>query len=306
MQMQEPLVSIICTTYNHGSFIRQCLDGFMMQKTNFTFEVLIHDDASTDNTADIIREYEDKYPDIIKPIYQTENQYQKGVKIGITYLYPRAKGKYIAECEGDDYWTDPLKLQKQVDFLEKHSEYVMCSHMCDRFCDTTGEFVRKISDNDVNYSLPEFLKGEWYYQTLSVLFRRDALDLNNFLKYKICTDLVLFYELLRFGGKGIMLKDNMGVYRWHTGGIWSMIGMDSMRAQEFKVRFAIYEVVPNKDSAALLLQVWRKPISRRWLISHPSVSINSFAIFTKYLGVFETIKLLFGKIFLAKDIKLKQ
>lgn len=122
MQMQEPLVSIICTAYNHGPFIRQCLDGFMMQKTNFPFEVLVHDDASTDNTAEIIREYEDKYPDIIKPIYQTENQYSKGVKIGLTYLYPNAKGKYIAECEGDDYWTDPLKLQKQVDFLEANLE----------------------------------------------------------------------------------------------------------------------------------------------------------------------------------------
>lgn len=119
--MADPLVSIICITYNHEPYIRQCLDGFMMQKTNFPFEVLIHDDASTDKTADIIREYEARYPDVIKPIYQTENQYSKGVKIGLTYLYPNAKGKYIAECEGDDYWTDPLKLQKQVDFLDSNS-----------------------------------------------------------------------------------------------------------------------------------------------------------------------------------------
>ena len=114
----EILVSICCITYNHEKYIRDAIEGFLMQKTDFPFEVLIHDDASTDGTADIIREYETKYPDIIKPIYQTENQYSKGIKISATYNYPRAKGKYIALCEGDDYWIDPYKLQKQVDFLE--------------------------------------------------------------------------------------------------------------------------------------------------------------------------------------------
>ena len=124
---QSPIVvSIVSLAYNHAKYIRQCLDGFIMQKTHFAFEVLIHDDASTDGTADIIREYELKYPNIIKPIYQTENQYQKGVAIGATYLYPRVQGKYIAECEGDDYWTDPFKLQKQVDFMEQHPDYGLC------------------------------------------------------------------------------------------------------------------------------------------------------------------------------------
>ena len=121
-------VSISCLAYNHEPYISKCLDGFIMQKTDFPFEVLIHDDASTDRTADIIREYEAKYPDIIKPIYQTENKYSKGIGITKTYQFPRAKGKYIAMCEGDDYWTDPLKLQKQVDFLEKNEEYSACFH----------------------------------------------------------------------------------------------------------------------------------------------------------------------------------
>ena len=118
-----PIVSISCLTYNHAPYIRQCLDGFMMQKTNFLIEILIHDDVSTDGTTDIIREYEQKYPDIIKPIYQTENQHSKGIRITQTYNLPRARGKYIAICEGDDYWIDPLKLQKQVDFLEAHPDY---------------------------------------------------------------------------------------------------------------------------------------------------------------------------------------
>lgn len=126
---QSPLVSISCITYNHLPYIRQCIDGFIKQQTAFPIEVLIHDDASTDGTTDIIREYETNYPEVIKPIYQKENQYSKGMPISATFNWPRAKGKYIAMCEGDDYWTDPLKLQKQVDFLEKNQEYVLTSHL---------------------------------------------------------------------------------------------------------------------------------------------------------------------------------
>ena len=108
--MEETLVSISCITYNQAHFIRQCLDGFLMQKTTFSFEVLIHDDASTDGTTEIIREYESKYPEIIKPLYEKENQWTKGRRGSAVFNYPRAKGKYIALCEGDDYWIDPLKL----------------------------------------------------------------------------------------------------------------------------------------------------------------------------------------------------
>lgn len=95
MMNDEIMVSVICTAYNHEKYIRQCLDGFVMQKTNFKYEVIVHDDASTDNTAEIIREYEKKYPEIIKPIYQKENQYSKGVSIG-KIIYPLCQGKYLA------------------------------------------------------------------------------------------------------------------------------------------------------------------------------------------------------------------
>lgn len=127
--MNNIKVSICSITYNHAPYIRECLDGFLMQECNFDFEVLIHDDASTDNTAEIIKEYQAKYPDIIKPIIQTENQWSKGVRtIQSTYNFSRAKGKYLALCEGDDYWTDPLKLQKQVDALEQHPNIDICTH----------------------------------------------------------------------------------------------------------------------------------------------------------------------------------
>ena len=124
--MDKVLVSIHCLAYNQEAYIRQCLDGFVMQKTNFLFEAIVHDDASIDGTADIIREYEKKYPSIIKPIYETENQYSKGGGVLQRIMDECTHGKYIAICEGDDYWIDPLKLQKQVDFLESNPDYGMC------------------------------------------------------------------------------------------------------------------------------------------------------------------------------------
>lgn len=122
------MVSVSCIAYNHGKYIRQCLEGLVNQITTFKYEILVHDDASTDNTADIIREYEEKYPDLIKPIYQTENQYHKVRSIGAVYQVPRMQGKYAAVCEGDDFWTDPYKLQKQFDIMEKNPNCSICVH----------------------------------------------------------------------------------------------------------------------------------------------------------------------------------
>ena len=124
--MAPPLVSIVCEVYNHEPYLRNCLNGFVMQETTFPFEILIHDDASTDMSVAIIREYASKYPHLFKPIYQVENQYSKKVNIWAQIQFPRAKGKYIAICEGDDYWIDPHKLQKQVDYMEEHPECSLC------------------------------------------------------------------------------------------------------------------------------------------------------------------------------------
>lgn len=122
---ESVLVSVICTAYNHENYIRDALDGFVAQKTSFRFEVLVHDDASTDGTAMIIKEYAEKYPEIIKPIFQTENQYSQGKDI-TDFLYSLAKGKYIALCEGDDCWVDAYKLQKQAEYMETHPACTLC------------------------------------------------------------------------------------------------------------------------------------------------------------------------------------
>jgi glycosyltransferase involved in cell wall biosynthesis len=125
--VNRPVVSVICKAYNHEKYIRKALEGFVMQKTDFPFEVLVHDDASTDHTRDIIEEFAQKYPDIIVPVYQVENQYSKGVKFTWSVLFPRSRGKYIAFCEGDDYWCDPQKLQLQVEQLEAHPDCSACT-----------------------------------------------------------------------------------------------------------------------------------------------------------------------------------
>ena len=119
------LVSIVCNTFNHEKYIKDALEGFVNQKTEYSFEILVYDDASTDKTASIIRQYEEKYPHLIKPIYQTVNQYSRGLRPG-QQNRDRAKGKYVAMCEGDDFWTDEYKLQKQISYMEAHPDCTFC------------------------------------------------------------------------------------------------------------------------------------------------------------------------------------
>lgn len=224
------VVSIQCLAYNHAPYIRQCLDGFVMQKTNFRFEAIIHDDASTDGTQDIIREYEQKYPDIIKPIYETENQYSKGIPGYITDLISsKCKGKYIALCEGDDYWTDPLKLQKQVDFLEEHEDFSCCCHRFKIYFEDTNtwtdDYVGEAFDHNPHAVGLEFTNSDdfrmRFTQTLTMCYRRLSADNIVWPPYIYGKrDFNLHYHLLK-EGKGWCFADYMGVYRKHEDGVWS-------------------------------------------------------------------------------------
>lgn len=163
------MVSIECCVYNHAPYLRQCLDGFVMQKTDFTFEAIVHDDASTDESALIIMEYAERYPNIIKPIIETENQYSKGNGILRRYLDTLLKGKYIAWCEGDDYWIDPLKLQKQVDFMEKNPDYGLIHTMFDST--PIRRFTTKVPQNQDDNYLVDLLKRQYTVGSLTTLYR---------------------------------------------------------------------------------------------------------------------------------------
>lgn len=169
-------VSICCLTYNHRNFIEKCLEGFLSQKVNFPYEILIHDDASTDGTADIIREYERKYPDIIKPIYETENQWEKGRRGSAVFNFPRAKGEYIALCEGDDYWIDKDKLQKQVSFLDENPDYGLIYTEFDRYLEEKRKFERSGFKNYHGIhpnNFEDFLVNAWFLAPCTWMFRSD-------------------------------------------------------------------------------------------------------------------------------------
>lgn len=185
MDTEHPLVSIKCLAFNQEKYIGQTLDGFLMQETDFPFEVIVHDDASPDKTADILREYEKKYPLIVKPVYQTENQYSKHDGSLTRAANAPLKGKYIAECEGDDYWIDPQKLQRQVDFLESHPEYVY-SHTAFKYYDQANDQFLEDSSIENNSRIqredPENIGqhildyNEYRIQTVTTVYKREILS----------------------------------------------------------------------------------------------------------------------------------
>jgi len=231
-----PFVSISCITFNHKDYIRQAIDGFLMQKTNFTFEVLIHDDASTDGTEEIIREYEAKYPEIIKPLYEKENQWTKGRIGSAVFNFPRAQGKYIALCEGDDYWTDPLKLQKQVDFLEGNPDYALCFHPVKIW----DEEKQKLIDDYLTREVPEttdiyeLAKGN-YIHTPSVVFRSKTIKNLPDELFKSPVGDYFLHMLSAEYGKIKKLPNTMAVYRVSNSGVWSLQTADYRVAKWLKL-----------------------------------------------------------------------
>ena len=299
MQSREIVVSVSCLTYNHAPYIRQCLDGFMMQKTDFAFEVLIHDDASTDGTAEIIKEYEARYPDVIKPIYEEENQWVKGRRGSAVFNFPRARGKYIALCEGDDYWTDPLKLQKQVDFLEQNPLYVMCSHRYDYYYQLNDTYDDNHNDTSRSYSLDFLLEGGWLFHPLTVMFKRSAIKNSAYYDCKVSMDAVLFYFILK-QGPGYYLKDNMAVYRVHNGGVWSGINSHSRMLVEYKARLAIYEVDKSDDAAKFIKSQFLKDIGREFFLREWAIVSKALLIVCRHFGLLVTLKIILKRIFMGK------
>lgn len=216
-------VSVICNTYNHEKYIAKTLNSILEQRTEFVIEVLVHDDASTDKTADIIRDFQYRFPDIIKPVYQKKNQYSMGVDIIQRYQFPRVKGKYFAFCEGDDYWNDPYKLQKQYDELELHVDIDICAH-----ASYVLNSSKKIRMNDIVpaakntiFSMSEVIRGGGgFVATNSLLMRASLLDEQPDF-FKKCS---LDYSIQMYGalkGGMLYLSDKMSTYRYMIAGSWS-------------------------------------------------------------------------------------
>ena len=220
--MENITLSIICNTYNHEKYISKCIDGFLKQKTDFNYEILIHDDASTDKTASIIRSYAQKYPNLIKPIYQKTNQYSKGVKISLTFQYPRAKGKYLAICEGDDFWIDENKLQKQVDILEKNDNIDICAHSALVFI--KGKIVSKISPakEECILSIEDVIIGGGGFVATNSLVYRKSLDdsIPNFRKFLSMDYTIQIHGSLR--GGMYFIPEFMSGYNYLIPGSWTL------------------------------------------------------------------------------------
>lgn len=220
MEKQRPMVSVVCSTYNHIDYVRSALDGFVMQKCNFPIEVIVHDDASTDGTAEVVREYAERYPELITAILQTENQHSKGVSL-LTTMCAKGTGKYMAICEGDDYWTDPLKLQKQVDALEAHPEVDICTACTALSADEKIVGKCAPSDKDTVFTPEEvILGGGEFVGTCSIVIRTDLmLTMPEYRKILSCDYTTQILGSLR--GGMLYLSDCMSVYRTFAKGSWT-------------------------------------------------------------------------------------
>lgn len=280
----EVMVSICCLTYNHENYIRKTLDGFVNQKTNFKYEILIHDDASTDKTTEIIQEYEEKYPNLIKPIYQVENQHSRGVKITCALQFPRVTGKYVAMCEGDDFWTDMNKLQLQIEAMEENPNCTFCTH-------AVGIINEDGTDTGKAYPLEDIANGvlkveqfmeilanklPYPFQTSSYFFKSEYLeeivkDIPQFMKLAKVLDMPL---LLFYISKGDVyyINKKMSCYRTQSKGSWnekikSSISMQVENANadilwlnsyneycQFKFEEYVNEIILRKKFYLLLMQ----------------------------------------------------
>ncbi len=222
--MNEILVSIDCITYNHEKYIAEAIDSFLMQKTNFKYEILIHDDASTDGTQQIIKEYYEKYPDIIKPILQIENQYSKGVnEIRYTFNHSRALGKYVAVCEGDDYWTDCNKLQKQVDYMESHPECGLCFHAAEKVKVGKGKIdsIKPYNGSCISPLEEVILGGGGFMATNTILYRKKVVDNAPDFYLNAPIDDYPLQVLTASKNYAYYIDEFMAVYRLGVEGSWS-------------------------------------------------------------------------------------
>ncbi|MBD5331344.1 MAG: glycosyltransferase [Bacteroides sp.] len=270
----KPLVTISCGTFNQKNYIRETLDGFVMQITTFPFVVIVHDDASTDGTASIIKEYADKYPNLIIPIFESENQYSKGEgKLSnIMGEIRKATGaEYYAFCEGDDYWTNPLKLQKQYDILELHQDLSIALNRVG-LINKNGEQIDgcippkdSLKEGIVTLATlmdEEFMKGNWTFHTSSFFIRKTVLEKYSEIRESVFNhfpygDMPLLLNCLLLGN-GYFFTEEMGYYRVLSGGYNSSLVASPQKAiAEFRQVATAY-----RDFDTYTLGKYHKQIER--------------------------------------------
>ncbi len=240
-------------TYNHEKYIREAIEGVLIQKTSFPIELIISDDCSTDRTRSIIEDYSKKFPDMINPDLPEKN---RGVSMNFLHNMDLARGKYIAICEGDDYWIDPFKLQKQVDFLEKNPDYILSCHrykIYDEDFDSWGkDYCWQLFQNNQEFLDFDrnFIHKHWITKSMTLVFRNE-LNTNETSVYKYFRDVHLNYLLLS-KGKGRCFDFDGAVYRIHSGGVHS--SADNLKRA--KVGYLIYQELYSHNPSDRTLKKW--------------------------------------------------
>ena len=304
----NPFVAIHCMTFNQKPYIRQCLDGFVMQKTNFPFVAIVVDDASTDNEQEVLWDFinneldqtslqKDETNDFVRVVTPHKiNHNCTFVLIFLKYNHSSIKkvknpyfkdwedkAKYIALCEGDDYWTDPIKLQKQVDILESNPDFIICTHDYIRFFQEQGKFEERGINNKFlekesfeesayyEYSLDNYFK-HWFTQPLTALYRNGEY-LKTFPRehYNNFRDDIFFYYILK-EGKGALLKDTMGVYRINNSSSWSAKSNIQKWEDSIDNAYNIY-LVEGDERAFFKIERLEKKIVNHYLRLHHFKSV---------------------------------
>ena len=206
--MTKPLVTVCVITYNHARYVRQAMDSFLMQETDFPYEIFVHDDASTDDTQAILMEYRDRYPDRVHLLLQTENQYSKNDKIMARFMFPVIDTEYIAFCEGDDFWTDPKKLQKQIGWLMDHPDYSLSVTNADTVnSDGIKNGAAAPYSEDCDMPMEDLIRGGGGFITTASIATRVS-----YLK-----DLPEYYYRAKVGDAPLQLYlASLGKTRWHA------------------------------------------------------------------------------------------
>ncbi|MFU8861772.1 MAG: glycosyltransferase [Cyclonatronaceae bacterium] len=302
-----PLVSVCCTTYNMEKIVSETIDSILAQKTSFPFELIIHDDASTDRTQEIINSYAQKYPGIIKTIFQKKNIYTSH-EGGLGYMFnnfilPETRGEFIAISDGDDYWTDPEKLQKQIDHLNATSESVACFTNARIINEIDSNRSREYHNNQEEGFVPELsiaLRAGGYYSASTLVFRKKSFMSS--IYYKHFDEFAKYHEYdttfiycLMLAGKISYLSDVTAIYRQWIGGLYSSIMYDP----EKTARIIEKEMMGTKKLIRLVdkekKKLFRRKLSVDSLHMIRTRSVTEKFKYLKYLHVKEIIRLITGK-----------
>ena len=296
----NPLVSICCATFNHVNYIDDAIHGFLSQQTDFPFEIIIRDDASSDGTTDIILDYRARYPHIIRPIINKENKYSLGERAG--HVWPQvARGKYIALCEGDDFWISPTKIQKQVALLERHKKAVMSVGLTRIYQESDGvlQYQRTCGiTNKVFLDFDDIVCNYWHTSTYLIRSIDYIETINNYcLGHTTFGDSAL-RSILISRGPFVLLNEEVSVYRITGKGIWSSLDNIKKMQWEFDAAKRLAAVLPDyhgKHQRYRLFGIARALFRAHLRALHISAAIK-WAGLTIYYGILKVPNFISRKI----------